>query len=280
MIRLARILLLNVKAINAPNSTARLTATDGLIRLSVDTSLPIIPRPGDYYFLYSPLSLTPWESHPFTVASAEPSENGVRLHFLIMPLQGWTGRLLQSIENGEEQRVLLEGPYGHPADVSTFDHVLLIAGGSGIAAILPYLATLPGRRVTVAWMARNAEYTADVFNYELSPSVISDVPVHLFVTRQGPEEALAVLKAAGVADADITSSTAPGVHIMPGRPRMDGLVQASLGSLLGGERLAVVACGPGVMMDDLRLAIANSYGSGKGQVDGSTLHYFEEAFVW
>jgi NAD(P)H-flavin reductase len=299
LVRIGRVLVLNVKAISAPNSTAVLTDVDGLIRLSVDTTTCLTPRPGDYYFLYEPLSLTPWENHPFTLASAEalPS-GGVRLHFLIMPIAGWTGRLRKSIESGKtEMRILLEGPYGQQANVADCDHVLLIAGGSGIAAILPYLATLPGRKVTLAWMARNAEYTVDVFTHELSASAISDVPIELFVTRQDADQAFSVLQSrctstfgditaptpTGVTidvNADSERRTAPGVHIAPGRPDVDHMVRCALDRLVGDENLGIVACGPGVMLDDLRRAIASSYGSGKGQVSGSTLHYFEEAFVW
>jgi hypothetical protein len=41
-----------------------------------------------------------------------------------------------------------------------------------------------------------------------------------------------------------------------------------------------MGCGPWSMMDDLRRAVPHSYGTADGQVRGSQLEYFEEAFNW
>jgi NAD(P)H-flavin reductase len=46
------------------------------------------------------------------------------------------------------------------------------------------------------------------------------------------------------------------------------------------ERLAVLGCGPGAMMDDLRREVAASYGGWMGQITGDRLEYFEESFTW
>jgi NAD(P)H-flavin reductase len=43
-----------------------------------------------------------------------------------------------------------------------------------------------------------------------------------------------------------------------------------------GGRVAVLACGPDGMMDDMRAAVAAAY----DRVGGDQLEYFEEAFSW
>lgn len=49
-----------------------MVATGGdnvLIRLSVTSSIPHIPKPGQHYYLYIHMSITPWENHAFTIGS-------------------------------------------------------------------------------------------------------------------------------------------------------------------------------------------------------------------
>lgn len=61
---------------------------------------------------------------------------------------------------------------------------------------------------------------------------------------------------------------------------MRAVLQTSILKLVGFETLAVLACGPGNMMDDMRAAIVDAYGTGEGKVGPSTLEYFEESFSW
>lgn len=70
------------------------------------------------------------------------------------------------------------------------------------------------------------------------------------------------------------------IRVRAGRPNVSALLKAELAQLVGRERLAVLACGPERMMDDLRLAVGESYGEGEGQVGAERLEYFEEVFSW
>ncbi|TPX13416.1 uncharacterized protein E0L32_006146 [Thyridium curvatum] len=155
----------------------------------------IKPAPGQHYFLYQPFRLKGWESHPFTLAYWEKSSASVHddisLCFWIRPRDGWTRslkkRCLRSGEPSISTTILLEGPYGKQEPLWVYDEVLLIAGGSGISAIVSYLldharrATamtedaggraqerLRTRRITLVWANRSANYMQQVAANELT----------------------------------------------------------------------------------------------------------------
>jgi predicted ferric reductase len=75
------------------------------------------------------------EPHPFTIASS-PEEKCLR--FVIRDLGDWTHLLVASL--AIDDRVIVEGPYGHLAPIPdhTVDQVIWVAGGVGIT---PFLGT-------------------------------------------------------------------------------------------------------------------------------------------
>jgi NAD(P)H-flavin reductase len=226
-----------------------------------------------------------------------------------------------------DMRVYLEGPYGTSHNLAAFEHVLLVAGGSGVTAILPYVHALQTKQhvqVTVVWSVTHRDYAADVLARELA-----GVEVQLYITRPGMEkgtDGIAVLPGlsgtagmqsgcegegkAKVLDSasSYTSSTSnsasssrsptspdpasspdaeidalkqleheqQGVTIHKKRPDMATLVNDAVDELVGGDRLAILACGPGGMMDDLRKAVVDAY----GRVPGDQLTYYEDSFGW
>ncbi|KLT39287.1 hypothetical protein CC85DRAFT_288728 [Cutaneotrichosporon oleaginosum] len=317
LLRVVRVAVLSFKTLGQRNAVGAITATNpGLMRVRVDTSVPINPAPGDYYFLYSPRSLSPWENHPFTLASWEKAPGGgTTLHFLIAPMEGWTRRLRRRLEavatlaaDSEAApllaapgtsslpparlRVLLEGPYGHRCDLEPFEHVLLLAGGSGIAAILPYVFALSRensakKRISIVWTVRNAAYAADVLAHELAPARTRHASLDIYLTQEEPVAARALLDAldvpldTGYAAVDPHSAGARRreVVLTRGRPPIRELVGAQVEALRADTgRLAILACGPGQMMDDLRRAVADAYGA--LTTDAGRLEYYEEAFTW
>lgn len=154
-------------------------ATD-LIRIDVSLgSLRALPKPGQFYYLYQPMNLRFYESHPFTVGSwstpgmqedgldvaqmgesnmkTVPNNNthsvskagdkefhaGGRITFWIRPFNGWTRRLrsdcMASWDHTIDTNILLEGPYGTHHELNRYENVILVAGGTGIAAVLPHI---------------------------------------------------------------------------------------------------------------------------------------------
>ena len=295
--RLARFLRLSVLSYNAfkdTNAEAIVTGGEnGLIRLTVTAPFMLFPRPGQYYFLYNPLSLTPWENHPFTLASWDHEYGKTKLHFLIAVRGGATSRLRRKIVENHSptrMRVLVEGPYGHTEPVNQYERVLFIAGGSGITAILPYLEVLRNNRftqsVSVVWSVKNNAYATDVLHKELAGC--GDITIHVTEEEQPAADLFPVLsRAADVENKErqlekqsTGSSSSPSVDVVVGRPDFHALLREQAKELVGSEKLAVVACGPGGMVDDLRANVVGLYGTGGDQVAGSQVDYFEELFAW
>lgn len=305
-IRICRFTLLSFRTVAVGNRGNNAVLYGGeseasAMRLVVTTSIRIHPTPGHYFFLYTPRSFTPWENHPFTLASWNPPKDGsagTELHFLIAPSGGGTRRLHRMLtpENDftKPMRILLEGPYGHHHCISGFQHVLLVAGGSGITGILPYFfeiqnTTNSTKRVTVLWAARSPQDTADVRAKELLPMNSSGLEIasKFFYTSPPPSGRSSVET---VVDGSEQDSTSPPTISKEGkgwettvsysRPIMVDVLREAIDKLVGSERLAVLSCGPAAMMDDLRSAVCASYGVGEGQVSGGRLEYFEDAFNW
>jgi len=148
-----------------------------LVRIEVDIPDGFKYLPGQHSFLRFG-AVSPFDSHPFTIASAPPSGDEApeagkgkeRLLFLTKVHEGFTRKLaLHCSMNGgkAKTRVVLDGPYGglsRPRIESRYDSLLLIAGGSGISACLSWLlyvaaAISPAkmRNATLLWVVRDPQ---------------------------------------------------------------------------------------------------------------------------
>jgi len=142
-------------------------------------------RPGQYVYLRMP-GISVFENHPFTIASLcdedFPSEYGEGYRDMVIvfrPFGGFTKKVRQSaLEHGpwHTYRAFIDGPYGGmQRRIEAFDDVVLIAGGSGITAIISQLLTLikkmrdgkaVTRKVHVIWALKRPE-TMEWFKEEL-----------------------------------------------------------------------------------------------------------------
>ena len=142
-------------------------------------------QPGQYVYLRMP-GISVFENHPFTIASLcsddFPSAYGEDYRDMVLvfrPFGGFTRKVLNSaLEKGEwhTYRAFLDGPYGGmKRRLEAFDNVVLIAGGSGITAIVSQLLDLikrmrDGKAVTrnvqVIWALKRPE-TMEWFREEL-----------------------------------------------------------------------------------------------------------------
>ncbi|KOS19830.1 Ferric/cupric reductase transmembrane component 2 [Escovopsis weberi] len=198
------------------------------------------------------------------------------LTFLIKPREGTTARLRDSLrcEDGSyaprRMNVVLEGPYGVPARLDHFDHVLFVAGGSGITTVLPYLrrffedrtsAHVPN--VKLAWSVRHEGLARDVLANDLrltecAPSASSKLELEFYVTN--------------AADAEKKRhSRDPRFRLA--RPDVDLLVEDFVARNNSG-RTAIFVCGPAEMADKTRLAVMRYVKRGYSHVE-----LFEEMFT-
>eukprot|EP01015_Nassula_variabilis_P019095 TRINITY_DN3187_c0_g1_i3.p1 TRINITY_DN3187_c0_g1~~TRINITY_DN3187_c0_g1_i3.p1 ORF type:complete len:421 (+),score=36.05 TRINITY_DN3187_c0_g1_i3:66-1328(+) len=93
-------------------------------------------KSGQYSSLCIP-KLSKFQWHPFTISSS-PSEKGI-ITFHIAPAGDWTQQLAQlakdyeKVHKDEDIRVILDGPYGAPAE-HYYDHKNLIFVATGVGA--------------------------------------------------------------------------------------------------------------------------------------------------
>ena len=142
-------------------------------------------KPGQFVYLRMP-GISFFENHPFTIASLcsddFPSEYGEQYKDMVLvfrPFSGFTRKVVNAaIRNGPYQtyRAFLDGPYGGmQRELTSFDTVVLVAGGSGITAIISHLlllikkmrdGTAVTKQVHVIWALKRPE-TAEWFKEEL-----------------------------------------------------------------------------------------------------------------
>jgi len=293
-LRIVRLLVLNISwSMNRNTCTAnlRMVGPDAIkARVSVGYNLDF--KPGQYVFVYF-LRFNFWESHPFTVAAYDvDKETGQpTMTLLFRTHEGVTRKMERYLEAGPQTiACLVEGPYGHHLPVEQYDNVLLLAGGVGITAILPYLryfATLNSARVRFEWVVRD-EDSINWFKEDIAQAANApNVEVQLHVTKAGTGDVETArthisidlgAKREGVGEISAaseeggTASLARYVTIGH-RPSLTLLVATQIADSVGS--LAVVACGPGTFVDETRQAVADNVTKAGGTVD-----YFEEAFTW
>lgn len=155
--------------------TARVEALDdGALAITLDLKSGMTWTAGQHVFLRF-LTLHPWSTHPFTIASLDsslvPGSSACRtMRFVLRPHSGLTARLLSrtyaSPSRSISLPVLLDGPYGaSPAHIlQGADEAFFVAGGTGISFVLPLLSALVlaaelhiVKRATLVWAVPRAE---------------------------------------------------------------------------------------------------------------------------
>jgi ferredoxin-NADP reductase len=189
--------------------------------------------PGMHVFLWIP-KVRAIESHPFTVVSTNP------LEVVISSQDGFTRDLyrLASKRPGAVLSASCDGPYGTLPNFANFDHVILVAGGSGatftISVALNLIHKMPSDKakpvVHFIWVIRHHGKSCNL-SFESMPTHILDmknwfekelaelsisplVKLTIYVTRtldamnltnekQGSNSAITQAPSFGKSDADI-----------------------------------------------------------------------------
>lgn len=242
-------------------------------------------------------------TNPFTIASI-PSKDK-ELSLVARTLSGNTKRLaelarsLSSDGQLSNMPLALEGPYGastHFPDFSTFDKILLVAGGVGATFIMPIYRSIMDSRdpehaghpeVRFIWAVQTLADTQWAFSALDSTedssggtSAANTPGVEVFVTRGSG----AVLQG-GDGEAEIEleevdqllsmeeemKKASKGITLKTGRPKMDGIVGDVFSK---GSRTAVIACGPQRLTRKLKTSVE------QWVKQGHEVFYHEETFAW
>ena len=294
------------------SSTATYDKENNVIRIDVCPGSNMLkPAPGQYYHIYQPFSLRGWENHPFTLssfktptsttvessvvendiekgttvvntrpASTERSPEATVLTFWMRPFDGWTKRLRdQCLKSGgtTHPRLLIEGPYGRRSDLHKYDRVVMVAGGTGISASVPYIAEhgrLAARgackttKIQLHWATRQSSFLRHLSHEELSEAL------------QWPEfEGFFYNTAVASPELDEKPefvSEKPEIAVQYRVPNIQAIVSdAAENAMASKESVVVHVCGPPSMADEARAAVHAALKRGCSRIE-----YVEDAFAW
>ncbi|KAI5474943.1 hypothetical protein MNV49_002160 [Pseudohyphozyma bogoriensis] len=154
---------------------------------------------GQHVFLSTPrLSLGPVEAHPFTIANMPNGANEIVL--LPRVYNGWTRQMHKQLTSTSTKtiRCYFDGPYGVVHDFTSFQRVLMVAGGTGVSPWTSQLLHLVASRRTLSapthirlvWLVKDASslewispILEDVAESLTAPGCNITVRVDVHVTR-------------------------------------------------------------------------------------------------
>jgi predicted ferric reductase len=147
---------------------------ENAVKITIPTQMKW--RPGQYVYLRMP-GISWFENHPFTIASLcsddFPSDYGEDYRDMVLVFRPFGGFTKKAMEMGiakgpwHTYRAFIDGPYGGmKRKMESFDDIVLIAGGSGITAIVSQILDLikrmrDGKAITktvhVIWALKRPE---------------------------------------------------------------------------------------------------------------------------
>ncbi|EOQ98651.1 Ferric/cupric reductase transmembrane component 7 [Wallemia ichthyophaga EXF-994] len=199
------------------------------------------------------LTISPLESHPFTITSIPSNDVHSTSNVLQLILRGKSGitrKLNDKAKGGVASiPVLIDGPYGGiPRPLNGFSHVLLLSGGTGVTSNISVLLTLLNQmersetlveQIDFVWVVRemhSLEWFNDTFKALSTYSSFGNVNLVIHVTGQNELDEKS--SSSGLAYDEKL------YNFVKGRPNVKRIVRDSA-TQAQGRHLAVVVCGPG-----------------------------------
>lgn len=159
LIRAIRVLWINIRWFRSANvfmTEAQMSLVDAdVVKMDIHTPCKWTVKPGQYVFIHV-FRMGLLESHPFSVMSSDSGS----FQLMARSRGGMTRRLTKSVAKGNtSMKMLIDGVYGHTQPVDLYDNVLLVAGGIGITAVIPYAEDIVARgiacKVKLMWTVRD-----------------------------------------------------------------------------------------------------------------------------
>ena len=258
--------------IRQPNWLQGYTAQISLLPGDVTKIEVLLPedlrtRPAQHFYLRFP-EVSALDSHPFTLAwknlerdAAVKVPAASTLSFFVRSRDGFTKRLRSIAERKafDTTSVWLDGPYGGISAKleNLYDHIVLVAGGIGITACLPWMQHFANRKasghqavrlssIKLVWAVRHASHIEWVDKYLqlLSQSAPYEgfLTIEIHCTSENTRKAAgndAALIVSPASDLEKGGSMSDGSdaqrrvepptsqsQLVPGRPRMDSVLEA------------------------------------------------------
>ncbi|THV08009.1 hypothetical protein K435DRAFT_642878 [Dendrothele bispora CBS 962.96] len=254
------------------------TLPGGMLKLDVQTPSRVRWRPGQHVFVrFVSLGIHAFSSHPFTIASIPNVESSgdSELELAFAVRGGITKRLAGLVRDKPSKalRVWVDGPYGGipGKSMGEYDHVYLLAGGSGVTFTLSLLMDL-SRRAKIKELelkCKHVEFILAVKSHDsilwledqLTAARASGFTVRVHVTQADTPSV------GGLKEGDDSS------NVVCGRPNLPSIIRKACQTNTG--TMAVAACGPDSFLYDVRNAVADcqlAIADGYGQCKDLFLH--------
>lgn len=237
------------------------------------------------------------DNHPFSVATI-PDEENPDMKFVVVPKKGLTKKLQMELEQNisMNKKVYVDGPYGGSSrDSNCFDKLILLATGSGVSAVLPFLMKLANfiaanrqnekvenrQKVHFVWIVRY-EHDIGWFQDEISRCIEragDALEVSIYVCQKGYVEN----EAPKAKEEEIeTTRKDLGIDVVYGKPDITQVLRTA--SVILGRRNMIVSSGSDSMKaavsqvaSKLQARVFNSDANHQG-VEEVYLH--TESFGW
>ncbi|WXC66322.1 hypothetical protein SNK03_012099 [Fusarium graminearum] len=257
-----------------------------------------------YYLCFTESSI--WQSHPFTPINAPYVENGVVKHSYIMRARGGETKKMAQLAAKKLQAseiattpIIMTGAYGE----TTMDHVtpgtniVCVAGGTGIAYVLPVLLELArspvsrDRKIELIWAIRHAtdaEWVHQEMDLLQQARKALNLKIRVFATRDASSRTSSKIRMEDEKDARDTSrpvassssssdvidescacgtdvpvrKIGQGIEDEDRHPNLPKLINDFVGNTITGPT-TVFASGPGGMISDLRTIVAGCNSAGQ-----------------
>lgn len=272
-----------------------------LIRLDLENNQDPWNVGEHYYLCFTESSI--WQSHPFTPLNAPTVEKGIVKHSYIMRAKsGETKKVAElaakKLESSQQATtsVILTGAYGE----STMDHVALdtnivcVAGGTGIAYVLPVLLELArspiskDRKIELIWAIRHAndaDWVAQELDLLRQARKALNLKIRVYATRdvgnspligekgEGNSEIKPVGASSSASSSDFDDNCQCGTEVPVAKigdgivdedrhPNLPKLIKEFVANTVRGPT-TVFTSGPGSMISDLRTIVAGCNSASK-----------------
>jgi len=285
----------------ATDATIRLIPSTNLLSITIPLTKALAKRnyaPGQHIYIGFPSLPQKLRINPFSIANPNPHADK-NIHVVARALSGTTAMLADLAGKPQPTPLLIEGPYGSAKyfpDLASYDRVLLVAGGVGATFTLPIyrdLLQLAARQqhvptVRFVWTVKreaDAQWGIEVVAEQGEGELPKDFEVYVTCKNgssehsetSGPKDgSIELQEREDLLGGSSMSESMDGKvedRVRRGRPDFRAVVD-DVFERGGGDRVAVLVCGPMGMGASVRKEV------GRWVWKGRDMFWHGEEFGW